>query len=453
MNQGNSSIDALVTGLKDGGCSYVTNFPGFNSHIFFDKLGGKHISTNERVAYELAYGASMAGNRSVVVFKGVGLNIAADSFLHSVLNGLNAGIVVILTEDIEAVSSPESQDSRPYRDIFGGLWLEPTSVQKAYEYGYQAFEWSEKFNLPVVIRLTNQFFKLNGKYLKKPIKNKKKLIEKNRDKYISFWKTRDDNLKKKLAMVDLFIEKSNHHIKKSSKTKGIIVVGNCHRELKTYSLSEYETLYLSTYPLPKSVIKQFCRNKSEIIVLEQGINYAFRQIKNIINLPRKLTSNTGDRFDQSKSWQIHDDLNKLFKALKETDPSFVVGDEGTFTNESTQTIETCLSMGSSVGIAAGLTENNVDYPFCIIGDTSFVFSGQQTLIEAKKRGLNFGIVIIDNGGAKSTGGQKNTGDIYNIGDVPSVTVDYEETSKKQFIKILSKMKNRGKLAALFIKTK
>jgi indolepyruvate ferredoxin oxidoreductase, alpha subunit len=453
MKTSNKSIEAIVCGLIDGGCVYTTNFAGFNSHKIFEGLGGGQMSVNERVAYEMAYGASIAGKRSVVSFKGVGMNVAADSFLHSVLNGINAGLVVVLTDDIEAVSSPESQDSRPYRDIFGGLWLEPSSLQEAYDFGYDAFDLSERFDMPVVIRLTNQFFVLNGNYVTKKANNKIIQLEKKRKKYISYWKIREEVLKNKLNMVDEYVNNLYRNNNIFSKTKGIIVVGNGECELQMYNQKDYDFLRLSVYPLPKSVIEKFSEGKTEITVIEQGRDYAYRQIGQLINPSCKLKSITADRPDKSESWIVWDNLEKLFCALADIKPSFVVGDEGTFTDESTHTIQMCLAMGSSIGITAGLVENGIKYPLCVIGDTSLTFAGLQTLMEVRERGLKFGIVVIDNGGAKSTGGQKRMGDIYDVGNIPKVVVDYEKKTKRELFDILYEMKTKGELAILFVKTK
>jgi indolepyruvate ferredoxin oxidoreductase alpha subunit len=139
MLKTNVAIDTLTRGLLDGGCQFTVNVPGSRSQEIFLGLGGETISMNERVAYELAYGASLSGKRSVVTMKNVGMNASADPFLHSVINGVQAGLVVILSDDVDALSSPERQDSRSYFDLFGGLWLEPNSVQMAYDFARNSF--------------------------------------------------------------------------------------------------------------------------------------------------------------------------------------------------------------------------------------------------------------------------------------------------------------------------
>src|SRR5690606_26520624 len=124
-NTTNLPQQALSDGLLDAHCSYFTNVPGSKSQDLFTLLGGKQMSINERIAFEACYGASLAGKRSVLAMKNVGLNACFDSYVHAVLNGLHAGMVIVLYDDVEVTSSPERQDSRPLREVFEGIWLEP----------------------------------------------------------------------------------------------------------------------------------------------------------------------------------------------------------------------------------------------------------------------------------------------------------------------------------------
>ena len=171
MTTNQDSLKAIIQGLKDGGCTFTSNYPGFNSHLIHFGLGGKDVSHNEKLAFNRSYGASLSGRRSVISMKSSGLNACADQFLHTYITGVNAGLVIILTEDLDMESSPESQDSRSYRDIFGGLWLEPASVSDGYVFAYNSFDWSEKTDQPIVIRLTNNYFRLRGKFQRKEMKN------------------------------------------------------------------------------------------------------------------------------------------------------------------------------------------------------------------------------------------------------------------------------------------
>ncbi len=450
----NQALQSLICGLKDGGLDLVTNFPGGQSYFVFNELGGSQISMNERVAFECAVGGSLAGRRSVVTLKGAGLNACADVFLHSVLSGVNAGLVVVLFDDIEAQSSPERQDSRPYIDVFGGLWLEPTSIGEAYGFGRDAFRWSEDLDVPVVIRITNQLLQLVGEFDRLPILKNKMLLMHNRDKYISHWKRRNDNLKVKNVKIKEFIEDyyKDYNFSFGSEV-GIIKVGNCQREVEKYRGTHADELVVSTYPLPEKLIYNFAKGRKKLIVLEQGVNYAETKIRSLLNNKQEFVGDTGDECDNSKEWPVFVEWEKMFLALKSISPDFVVGDEGTFTDESTKTIEFCLSMGASVGVALGLSMAGVRYPFAVVGDASFAFSGKQTLDEVIHRKKNIGIIILDNGGAKSVGGMPIIGDIYDVGKMAKKVLNYNQTSLEQFQNLFKAMKEGNKSSILYVQKK
>lgn len=108
-----SIIDALADGFIDGGVDLLYGFPGFKSEAVLERIDSDFkISVNERVAYGEAYGASIGGKRSLVGFKNIGLNIASDAYSHSIISGVNAGMVVLVADDIEVWGSQESQDTR-----------------------------------------------------------------------------------------------------------------------------------------------------------------------------------------------------------------------------------------------------------------------------------------------------------------------------------------------------
>lgn len=113
-------------------------------------------SINEKVAYESALAAAIAGKRAIVSMKQVGLNVAADAFLNSCPAGVNAGLVLAVGDDPECHSSQNRQDTRHYRDLAGNLLLEPSDAQEAYDMTREAFSLSERFRLPVIIRLTTR---------------------------------------------------------------------------------------------------------------------------------------------------------------------------------------------------------------------------------------------------------------------------------------------------------
>lgn len=450
-------VNAIVDGLLDGGCTYTTNVPGAKSQDIFYGLGGESISVNERIAYEMVYGASLAGKRAVVTLKNTGLTAACEPFIHSVLSGINGGLVVVVVDDVEAMFSPERQDSRSLYNFYGGLWLEPMSSQMAYDMSYKAFDWSEKLDIPVVIRITNQYFYLQDRYKRKNKKQSSKKLSKERSKYISYWKDRYDRAQEKNKIINDFVENNLPPVLDNyQQNSGVIVFGSCQRELKDVKYSNSQKLYINSYPFSVSHIIKFAKDKTKILVLEQGTPYAFQWVLSILQSlsSPQIESNTGDLIDTSNKWIIWSQFEKIFIALKSINPSFVVGDEGQFTDESTKSIENCLCMGASVGTTLGMALNGVDYPFCVVGDASFVHGGIQSLSEALYRKAKMGIIVIDNGGAQSTGGQKIAGDIYDINkSIKHTTLKYSKSSVENIASILNRMRESKELSILYMDCK
>ena len=253
MTDINQALLTLSQGLLDGGCGYTTCFPGFYSHDLAQLLGEKTIAINEKIAYEMAFGASLAGTRSVACMKNFGLNVAADPFLNSIITGVNAGLVLILTEDVEVEGSQGRQDSRYYRDFFGGLWFEPNSLQYAYNIAYHAFAWSEQLDIPIVIRLTNQFFRLEGTHVRQVAQKQQRSVANAPSKFVvhpGYWRKQRKQLQEKNRAIQKFVEK--HYDKQQfekSKKVGVIVFGNCQNEVVKH-LDNDDLFPITTYPIP-----------------------------------------------------------------------------------------------------------------------------------------------------------------------------------------------------------
>ncbi|MCD6221099.1 indolepyruvate ferredoxin oxidoreductase subunit alpha, partial [bacterium] len=152
--------EAIAYGLFEGGVDASFSYPGTPSSEITEKLveiiGNENIyvewSINEKVAYENAYGVSIAGGRSCAIMKHVGLNVAADPFMTSVYTGIKGGMLLIVADDPFAHSSQNEQDSRRYWQFSKTVCFEPSSIQEAKNMVIFAFDFSEKISLPVMIR-------------------------------------------------------------------------------------------------------------------------------------------------------------------------------------------------------------------------------------------------------------------------------------------------------------
>ena len=457
-----SMLDAFVQGLRDAGCEFAANYPGTYSQDIFFKLGGDRISANEKVAFERAYGASLAGKRSVVSMKNVGLNTCVDPYLHSLITGVRGGFVVIVTDDTKVVGSQEREDSRHFIDFFGGLWLEPYDVSTAYNAGYESFELSERFDIPVTIRLTSQFFEqFEEVYRRRKPQNPRLKPKPSPEKLIAYpvyWKRQSEGLVKKREAIAAHIEDLYKASVATTNDTAVLIVGASHEEFTRVegSFKGVDTLKIAHYPLPVKAIEAFISDKKKVVVFEQGDDYVSEMI--LANSARghgsfEIVSYTGDSPDLVHQWKTWDHLEKMFIALAQEQPSFVVGDVGQYTVETQHIVDACLCLGSSVGVTLGIAESGIDFPYCVVGDGSFVHSNILALHEAVARTAAFGVIIIDNGGSVATGGQPliiNPRQLIPSGLVVH-DIEYKKASVQDFKKILQKMRRSNKLSVLYLR--
>lgn len=451
-----NTINALSFGLLDGGGEVFTNFPGYMSHKLFSSLGGKDTSINEKTAYEIAWGSSFAGRRSAVMFKNVGLNNAADPFLNSMLLGVNAGLVVIVFDDVFIEGSQSRQDSRHYFDFFGGLWFEPYSVQNAYDISYKAFSLSEKFQTPVVIRITSQLIGLTGSCLRmekqkkitRPICDHKRfVIHPVNSKY------QRQNLIRKNIKIEKFIDntfKSSQGKTEYNCKKQLLLFGCCTNEEGKYLNYGFEKTQIFTYPIPKFV-NELVQNSAEAIILEQGDDFAFRKISEKQLLDSQIKSDTGFIPNKSRGYIISANYEKLFSATKEIKTSLLIGDLGEYTKDTFDSIDAVLCFGSSISVGIGCLLAGQKNVFSITGDGAYLHSGKNSIVEAIKRNLPVKIIVVCNGGSQGTGGQIIPGDLcYQPKQVNVYRIDYKKSDKSDFIKILKKMNKSNLTSVLYI---
>jgi len=450
-----TGIEAIADGLLDGGCEVVTNFPGFMSHKLFSSLGGEITSTNEKIAYETAWGASFAGKRSVVTFKNVGLNDAADPFLNSMIIGVNAGLVVVVFDDTYVEGSQSRQDSRHYFVFFGGLWFEPYSLQNAYNIAYQSFALSEKFQIPIVIRITNQMVYKKGEYIRRKGQRKTLPIIKNHERFVIHpvnSKTQRQTISNRNNKIRNFVNKLyKQELAKITGAKKLVVSFGCNsKEEKEYLDNNFKKLQIFTYPIPEN-IQDLVRNANEVVVLEQGDKFAYEKIMTFASIRRRFTSNSGFIPDESDGYIISDNYRKLFLAIQKVNPAFVVGDLGEYTQDTLDTIDVCLCFGSSLSVGMGGILAGAKNAISVIGDGAYLHSGKNVIPEAVKRKTPVKAIVICNGGCQSTGGQEIPGDLfYQPPEVEKYIMDYKMAKIVDIEKILRKIINTDAVSVLYI---
>lgn len=432
-------IDAITAGLKRGGATRAYNFPGFHSHEIAAGLGMTQISLNERTAYAEAYGACVAGARTVVTFKNVGLNVAADAFLHSIIGGVGAGLVVIVTDDTLVVGSQEFQDSRHYADFYGGLWFDPADPQDAYDIAKAAFSLSEQFDVPVVIRLSGQYFDSDDPFFDEDEVSVRApahtaLMPERHVVHPYYYREQAKRLEKKRRAIAGYVETCAPSI--PAKTPhGVIVCGAA-----SYT-GDDDVLHLSTIPIPAKIVAKFLETHDTVTVYEDGDPYVKHLVAQIGSRATVVPAPQQERGVRTKfvKWKAYE---SIFSHINEVlTGAYVAGDITQFTVETTDTIGVALSLGVAVGTAIGMADVAGE-AYAIVGDTSFLHEGKGIVQEAQKRGVHVGIIIIDNAMSWCTGGQEAADDLnQTMAQYQSWTVDARDGDVSELKTALHSMRD------------
>jgi TPP-dependent indolepyruvate ferredoxin oxidoreductase alpha subunit len=425
-----SVLYAMANAFKMGGIKSSYNFPGFYSHKLFDYLGGTITSTNEKIAYELAWGSSQAGVPALVTFKNVGLNDAADPFINSMLTGVGGGLVLVVFDDIELQGSQCILDSRHYFSFFGGLWLEPYDFDSAILFAKVAPQLSRMFNLPVVIRLTNKTLR----------------FEENHGRAVL-------GASHVLELAERIV--AGRFVGQPTEPLVHPINGNVHRKLissKNEAVQQFvdqlhvllnlnglqntvycgydgpgDKNYIVTLPVPildTMHITDIYEVGDPVIVTQLRLQTSEAQI---------TSHTTGYEVKNADNYIVTERYERLFRLLK-PHYDFITGDLGEYTKDSLDTLTHCLCFGSAISVATGMNEAGKK-ALAITGDASFYHSAKNVINEASKRGIILKVVLIDNGGSYGTGGQKIPGVM--VSDINLIEIDFDSINDKELEKIVA----------------
>ena len=403
------ALQALAWGLLDGGLEIITNFPGFHSQELFALCGGTQTSVNEKTAYAVAWGAACGGSRAAVTLKNVGLNDAYDPFLNSLLLGIRAGLVIVVFDDVEVAGSQCRLDSRHAFDVFGGLWLEPADAGQAYALARKAFDWSERFQIPVVLRVTNALLRQQGRVSRQASRATGAPLLTDRpdpEQFVVhpvYSRAQRARLAERQTTISAWVEDLYSPQNKCVSAACLRVrVG-----APTCEAASAPDIQLFTYPLPTVSLRAALAGAREIHVEEQGDGYVQEKLLAIGSKLMVRPAVAGESSAGETPYRIDDSREALFGGLRAVPGRLVCGDLGTFTLDSHRTIDACLCLGTSVGIGVGMATAAKKQPvFVVTGDAAFFHSGQAALAEALARKLDLTVLILDNGGSQATGGQR-----------------------------------------------
>lgn len=439
-----------ATEIQEAVQKYVAAYP--DSKINAD------WSINEKVAMEEAIGVSMIGKRALVNMKHVGLNVAADPFMNAAVTGCAGGIVIAVGDDPSMHSSQNEQDSRFYADFAQIICLEPSNQQQAYDTAFEAFELSERFGIPVLIRLTTRIAHTRSRVdFKDKVGQKQIRIPED----FKCWTLLPSNarpqyeklLRKQSEIASWSEESPWNSVKMTKGAKlGIIASGlgfNYLMENLSDGDVECSVLRIGTYPMPSKKIAELAKSCEEILVIEEGYPMIERWlpyylmkagkcmpvrgkldgsvqrsgeltadvVRAALKLaPRKALSSAPKDLVRDRPPQLckgcpHCDtflaLNKAMEDKKSEYLSF--SDIGCYTlgfYAPFESINSCVCMGASISMAKSAAENELKYAVAVIGDSTFDHSGITPLLEGIKRNTPFTTIILDNSVTAMTGGQE-----------------------------------------------
>lgn len=447
-----SGNEAVARGAVEAGALVAVGYPGTPSTEILESISDRtdidvRWSPNEKVALDVALGASLGGVRVLVTMKHVGLNVAADTFMTMAYTGVEAGLVIVSADDPGMHSSQNEQDSRAYARMAGVPLLEPSDSAEAKEFSVLAFDISEEFDTPVLIRTTtrvshNRGIVRLGPRIERPVTG----FRRNPEKYVmipGYARARRPIFLDRLRRLGAYADSSPLTVEfEGDSSFGVITSGISHHYVREV-LPTARVLKLGiSYPLPIERIREFARTVDRLFVVEEldplvendllaaGVKVEgkafFPQIGelNPDNVRRGFAAAgilpAHISIEAAPTTVVRPPL--LCPGCPHTPPflvlkrigAIVAGDIGCYTLAALQPLsamDTCVSMGSSIGMAIGLAASGgAEGPVvATIGDSTFLHSGIAGLTDAVYCQANITVLILDNGTTAMTGGQEHPG--------------------------------------------
>jgi len=439
-----SGNEAIARGAYESGVSVCAGYPGTPSTEILETIANEYPdiyaewAPNEKVAFEVCIGASLAGGRALVTMKHVGLNVASDPLFTLAYTGVKGGFVVISADDPGMHSSQNEQDNRNYAPFAKVPLLEPSDSQEAKDFVKSAFYISEQFDVPVIVRTTTRISHSESLVELGEVDNVEEPSGFVRDvrKYVmipAYARQRHVVVEERLKKLQAFSEETDlQKVEFGDDEIGIITSGISYQYTKEI-LPNASILKLGmTYPLPEGLIRDFASKVKELYVVEELDPYLEEHIKamgiKVKGLNRRLGELSPDilaefflnkKFDNIlPEMQIpsrppamcpgcpHRGVFHILKKKKLT----VTGDIGCYTLSVIPPLEimdTCICMGASIGSAMGIEKatKRSDNVVAVIGDSTFVHSGITGLVDMVYNKSKGTVIILDNETTAMTGRQ------------------------------------------------
>ena len=477
-----SGNEAVSRAVWEAGVRVAAAYPGTPATEMLEVVSTypdiySEWSVNEKVSLEVAFGASMTGARSFCAMKHVGMNVASDALMTMTLTGVAGGLVIAIADDVGLSSSQNEQDSRFWGRFAHVPVLEPADSQEAYEFTLAAFELSERFQVPVILRLTTRICHVKGlvtvgERCEIPAAGFKKevarwvMVPTAAGRRLPMMFERERKLRAESEVSPLNVVETGGETK-TDRRVGFVTSGPAYMHVRE-SFPDAPVLKLGlSFPVPFEKVRAFAALCDQLVVVEeveplietelmaQGIavigksilpqsgelspNVLKPVIARLLGEPEPEASKALPMpvFPRPPTMCVACPHLGVYYTLSQLRNVTISGDIGCYTlgfGHPWNALDACISMGASMGMALGLDkgrgETDKDKKIvAVIGDSTFLHMGMQGLLNIVYNRGNVTVLLLDNRAVGMTGGQDNPGNGRDIHGDEAPRVDFARLVK------------------------
>lgn len=425
-------------------------------------------SVNEKVSLEVAFGAAMAGSRSFCAMKHVGMNVASDALMTMTLTGVAAGLVIAIADDVGLSSSQNEQDSRFWGRFAHVPILEPADSQEAHDFTLAAFELSERFETPAILRLTTRICHVKGlvavgERSERPAAGFHKdvgrwvMVPSAAGRRLPMMFDRERRLRAEAEVSPLNVVETG-----SDRRIGFVTSGPAYMHVRE-SFPDAPVFKLGlSFPLPFDSVRKFAEQCEQLVVVEeveplietelkaQGIALSGKDIlpqsgelsPQVLKpavarllgeaVPEAARAAPMSVFPRPPTMCVACPHLGVYYTLSQLRNVTISGDIGCYTlgfGQPWNALDACISMGASMGMALGLDKGRSEAEqnqkvVAVIGDSTFLHMGMQGLLDIVYNRGNVTVLLLDNRAVGMTGGQDNPGNGRDIHGKEAPRVDF-----------------------------
>ena len=453
-----SGNDAVSRAVWEAGVRVAAAYPGTPATEMLEVISTypdlyAEWSVNEKVSLEVAFGAAMAGSRAFCAMKHVGMNVASDALMTMTLTGVSGGLVIAIADDVGLSSSQNEQDSRYWGRFAHVPVLEPSDSQEAHDFTLMAFDLSERFQVPVILRMTTRICHVKGlvtvgERCTRPVAGFTKdvsrwvMVPGAAGRRLPLMFERENKLRAEAEVSSMNIVDTG-----KDRRVGFVTSGPAFMHVRE-SFPDAPVLKLGfSSPVPFDLVRKFATQCDQLVVVEEVEPLIETEIKaqGITAIGKEILPRSGELSPSVLKPAIARLLGEPLPDAEKTVPMQVFprpptmcvacphlgvyytlaqlrnvtisGDIGCYTlgfGQPWNALDACISMGASMGMALGLDKGRAESEqnkkiVAVIGDSTFLHMGMQGLLDIVYNRGNVTVLLLDNRAVGMTGGQSNPG--------------------------------------------